>query len=138
MECIVRSFHRRKGLDHFAYLEWVTNDTFQLQRLAHEELGCGRWESGADDIPRTAMGDRLALLDVSDLEHPKLQKVSTSVDASPIPELVEGHEHENYSVDEACSRGNSQRHHASLESSSGYFPLQLETLGRSITPETLD
>lgn len=138
MECIVRSFHRRKGLDHFAYLEWVTNDTFQLQRLAHEELGCGRWESGADDIPRTAMGDRLALLDVSDMEHPRLQKLSTSVDARPTPGLEEDHQHEHYSVDEAFSQGNPQRNDASSERSSEYFPLQLETLGRSVTLETLD
>lgn len=138
MECIVRSFHRRKGLDHFAYLEWVTNDTFQLQRLAHEELGCGRWESGADDIPRTEMGDRLALLDVSDLEHPRLQKVSTSVDARVTPELDEDYQHEHRSVNRASSRDDSQRHHASSKRNSGYFALQLETLGRSVTPETLD
>lgn len=84
------------------------------------------------------MGDRLALLDVSDLEHPRLQKVSTSVDARPISESGEGHEHGHHSVDQACSQGNSQRHHASSDRSSGYFALQLEPLGRSITPEILD
>lgn len=44
----------------------------QLQRLAHEELGCGTW-IGGDRFPiTTAFGEKLAVIDISDPGHPKL------------------------------------------------------------------
>lgn len=48
------------------------NQTFQLQRLAHEELGYGTWTHAADSIPTTQRGEKLALIDTSDPDHPIL------------------------------------------------------------------
>ena len=48
------------------------NQTFQLQRLAHEELGYGTWTHAADSIPITQRGEKLSLIDTSDPEHPIL------------------------------------------------------------------
>jgi hypothetical protein len=57
----------------FAGLEWITNDTLQLQRLAHEALGAGVWEGACDDYPRTRNGNQLAALDITDQKHPLLR-----------------------------------------------------------------
>ncbi|CAJ2503206.1 Uu.00g106000.m01.CDS01 [Anthostomella pinea] len=46
-----------------------------LQRLAHEELGIGRWTRGDEAVPVTKVVTNLALLDVSDVsdvKHPRL------------------------------------------------------------------
>lgn len=48
------------------------NQTFQLQRLAHEELGYGTWTHAADSIPTTRRGEKHTLIDTSDPDHPIL------------------------------------------------------------------
>lgn len=57
-------------------LEWVSNETLQLQRMAHEELGLGSWSgtATASSIPITAPGEQLATLDISDKRHPILKR----------------------------------------------------------------
>ncbi|CAI9636105.1 unnamed protein product [Alternaria burnsii] len=57
----------------FASIEWVTSDTWQLQRLAYEAIGAGQWEGACDDYPRTRKGDLLAVIDISDEKHPILR-----------------------------------------------------------------
>ncbi|KAK8173924.1 hypothetical protein IWX90DRAFT_157565 [Phyllosticta citrichinensis] len=79
LEPIVSYVQRRRNLDVYARLEWCANGTLQLQRLAHEALGAGTWSDAAEAVPVTAKGDRLAMLDVSDTLHPRLQ--------APPPEL---------------------------------------------------
>lgn len=64
----------------YALLEWKSNATLQLQRLAHEELGLGTWSRAVDDIPVTNRGDTLGVWDGSDREHPRLKRPSTAVD----------------------------------------------------------
>ncbi|RYO01976.1 hypothetical protein AA0120_g1093 [Alternaria tenuissima] len=54
----------------FASIEWVTSDTMQLQRLAHEAVGAGQWVGACNDYPRTRKGDLLAVIDISDEKHP--------------------------------------------------------------------
>jgi hypothetical protein len=63
----------RRGNKPFASLEWITNDTLQLQRLAHEAVGAGDWEGACDDYPRTPKGDLLAVLDTTNTKHPVLR-----------------------------------------------------------------
>ncbi|KAF4541466.1 Cytochrome p450 protein [Lasiodiplodia theobromae] len=78
LEPCVNFIQRKHGLDVYHRLEWATNGTLQLQRLAHEELGLGTWTGAAADVPIVvASGDRqtsckLAMVNVSDVEHPKL------------------------------------------------------------------
>jgi hypothetical protein len=57
-------------------LEWTTNATLQLHRLAQEELGCGTWEDGTDDVPTERTGAMMARLDMKDMKHPVLMKTA--------------------------------------------------------------
>ncbi|KAF9636464.1 hypothetical protein BFW01_g7360 [Lasiodiplodia theobromae] len=69
--CIQRRWGKARG--QYARLEWTATETLQLQRLAHEELGFGgAWTGAAETVPVTAPGELLAMLDVRDLEHPRL------------------------------------------------------------------
>lgn len=63
---------RGKAICHYRHLEWVTNETLQLQRMVHEELGLGTWTETASSIPVTEKDEKLAVLDVSDETHPIL------------------------------------------------------------------
>lgn len=49
------------------------NETLQLQRLAHEELGLGTWTRCDKDVPVTARFERLGVLDVTERTHPRLK-----------------------------------------------------------------
>ncbi|KAF2138635.1 uncharacterized protein K452DRAFT_204656, partial [Aplosporella prunicola CBS 121167] len=55
-------------------LEWLSNETLQLQRLAHEQLGAGTWSgaTGGNLVPVTEHGQLLARLDASNSRHPRL------------------------------------------------------------------
>ncbi|KAF4543485.1 Cytochrome p450 protein [Lasiodiplodia theobromae] len=58
----------------YARLEWSANETLQLQRLAHEELGVGPWEACDSAVPvTTRKGERLGVLDLEDWTHPRLK-----------------------------------------------------------------
>lgn len=72
---ITRHLQRRRRI--FADLEWISNDTLQLQRLAHEAVGAGNWEGACDDYPWTKKNDRLAVLDVTNQKHPLLKMSPT-------------------------------------------------------------
>lgn len=68
------SLTRRKRQSKSTYrsLEWIMNETLQLQRMAHEELGAGTWTGTTDSCPVTLPEQKLAMLDVSDIDHPVL------------------------------------------------------------------
>lgn len=59
-----------------AQMEWIANETLQLQRLAHEELGAGAWSGAANAVPVTKAGETLATLDTTDAYHPRLDSSS--------------------------------------------------------------
>lgn len=61
---------KKFGRGNYQQIEWVSNNTLQLQRLAHEELGCGTWAGG--NFPITTASETLAVLDISEPGHPKL------------------------------------------------------------------
>ncbi|KAL0258270.1 hypothetical protein SLS55_007443 [Diplodia seriata] len=73
LEPLVIWIQRRRNLDVYARVEWSMNQTLQLQRMAHEELGLGEWECCDADVPRTRRRERLAVLDLDDMKHPKLK-----------------------------------------------------------------
>lgn len=53
--------------------EWFSNDTLQLQRMAHEELGLGEWECcRGKAVPVTQKGQLLGVFNTTDPEHPTL------------------------------------------------------------------
>ena len=61
------------NLSMHAILEWSATSTLQLQRLAHEKAGYGKWDNCDDANPVTMLGETLGLLDVEDLTHPVLK-----------------------------------------------------------------
>lgn len=83
IEFVVGWIQTWKKIGTYQRLEWIINDTLQLQRLAHEELGFGSWTKGAAECPITAPGDRLAVVDVSEPTHPRLQGLAPECKPSP-------------------------------------------------------
>ena len=78
METIVVLLEDR-GIIKASSAEWFNNDTLQLQRMAHEELGLGHWEISKipQNIPVTEKGQLLGVLDCSDRKHPRLVNPAT-------------------------------------------------------------
>ncbi|KAI1147455.1 hypothetical protein F4825DRAFT_471560 [Nemania diffusa] len=68
--------YKRWGYWKYAHLEWATNGTMQLHRLAHEELGFGTWAKGTKEIPITKDSEPLGCIDLTDPEHPVLHRPS--------------------------------------------------------------
>lgn len=73
----------------YAYLEWITNDTLQIHRVAHEgsDKTDGTWSRCTSWVPTTASGVLLSSLDISDLKHPRLpskdqDSITPSLDGS--------------------------------------------------------
>ena len=67
------------------------NETLQLQRLAYEEIGLGTWSGGAKSIPTTLAGEELGVLDLTDLDHPRLSaplSLSQVDDLQKPPEML--------------------------------------------------
>ncbi|KAI1321391.1 hypothetical protein F5Y16DRAFT_405271 [Xylariaceae sp. FL0255] len=65
--------HKTCAYEQYKHLEWTSNATLQLQRLAHEGIGHGgTWTGGTEIIPTTENDELLAPLDISNLEHPVL------------------------------------------------------------------
>jgi hypothetical protein len=81
---ILSILQRRRQFKSAATLEWCVNETLQLQRLAHEELGCGTWSNAAGSVPITLAGERLACLDLTNLAHPKLAVPTTKSEMSTV------------------------------------------------------
>ncbi|GME57641.1 putative cytochrome p450 protein [Neofusicoccum parvum] len=79
LEPIIAFVQRRCKLDAYSRLEWATNETLQLQRLAHEELGMGTWRRCARSVPVTYGDASLAMLDLRDIDHPRLKLPSSPV-----------------------------------------------------------
>ena len=82
LDHILKFLHNRYKYKNYAYLEWTTNGTLQLHRLAQEERDMGTWSGAVDTVPITNGDDMLASLDIVDLKHPILvsQPVSTLVE----------------------------------------------------------
>jgi hypothetical protein len=71
---------RKAGGACYATLEWFATGTLQLQRLAHEGLGYGKWSKCDDEIPISSPNELLAVLDVRNSKHPRLKSSSTPAD----------------------------------------------------------
>lgn len=61
-EPICSCLSRRFKLKEYADLEWKTNATLHLQRMAYQGIASGEWTGQADDIPKTKPGEILAEL----------------------------------------------------------------------------
>lgn len=105
LEFLVDWIQKYRNLSLYKRLEWVTNETLQLQRLAHEELGLGTWTRTAKENPITAPGEQLAILDISEPHHPRLKsstvKFGTASDHEDYPKRS-SEEIINLGMFEAC------------------------------------
>ncbi|KAK8055113.1 hypothetical protein PG993_000340 [Apiospora rasikravindrae] len=79
LESLAACIQKRCHLDPYSRLEWNTNHTLQLQRLAHEGLGLGEWSDCDKTIPVIRIGSQhveLASLDIREKAHPRLLAVA--------------------------------------------------------------
>lgn len=83
----------RHGLDVHTRFEWTMNETLQLQRLTHEELGVGSWKCCDGSVPITEWRDRLAVIDLEDSAHPKLKPPPPLLEEVMLSALAEGNTH---------------------------------------------
>ncbi|KAK8135053.1 hypothetical protein PG984_007065 [Apiospora sp. TS-2023a] len=80
---IMRCLHKRRKYRQYQYLEWRTNGSLQLHRLAQDELGYGNWSGCTNMVPVTRPEDRLADLDINDLKYPRLNRESIMEEIKP-------------------------------------------------------
>jgi hypothetical protein len=74
MEPVLECLHKRRKYKAYSHLEWISNSSLQLHRLAHEELGLV-WSNCDKDIPITSTPeDMLANLDITDPKRPILRR----------------------------------------------------------------
>ncbi|KAI1739076.1 hypothetical protein F4680DRAFT_466641 [Xylaria scruposa] len=74
LEPVSKYLFKRKGCKIYQHLEWTTNATLQLQRLAHEEAGFGTWSSCTGTVPSTETNELLGSLDITNLKHPIIKR----------------------------------------------------------------
>lgn len=82
LEPISGYLFKKQGYKEYAHLEWVTNATLQLQRLAHEEAGKGTWSKCLDMVPVTQADELLGSLDTTDRHHPIIRHTQSGSDRS--------------------------------------------------------
>ncbi|RWA09604.1 hypothetical protein EKO27_g5506 [Xylaria grammica] len=68
-------YNGRRKKQHYANLEWASNTSLQLHRLAHEKLEQGEWSNCVEEIPTTELDVELAGLDVTDPARPTINKI---------------------------------------------------------------
>ncbi|KAI1079547.1 hypothetical protein F5B20DRAFT_571027 [Whalleya microplaca] len=71
-EPILACLYERRKYKEYSHLEWVTNATLQLQRLANEDPDSKVWSCCIEDVPVTQPGVQLGRLDLRDPNHPKI------------------------------------------------------------------
>lgn len=74
LEPLTACLYRRRQYKQYGHLEWVSNATLQLQRLAYEGADAQRWDKCTEDIPVPATNEPLVCLDTRDGEHPRLPR----------------------------------------------------------------
>lgn len=73
--CLYRRDQARKlKRGEYRYLEWASNGTLQLQRLAYQGINSGKWSGYTDDIPMTESGALLGDLTQAYPEEARVQK----------------------------------------------------------------
>ncbi|KAI1741384.1 hypothetical protein F4680DRAFT_464788 [Xylaria scruposa] len=102
LEPIAWLLYRKRGYNQNATLEWTTNTTLQLQRLAHEGSGFGTWSKGTENIPVVKTGDTLGCLDYTNPNHPILSP-APAVDQASLRTVVEESEETSTSETDGAS-----------------------------------
>ncbi|KAI0015357.1 hypothetical protein F4780DRAFT_787088 [Xylariomycetidae sp. FL0641] len=112
LEPISKYLYQKKRYSQYAYLEWHTNGTLQLQRLAHEEKGLGTWSGCLDTIPTTLPDEVLGCLDTSDPNHPVLLGPPKEIDNQGQTPSSAPNSEESTNIEVSTSHGTELSHHA--------------------------
>ncbi|KAI0517573.1 hypothetical protein F5B22DRAFT_654790 [Xylaria bambusicola] len=108
-------------------LEWISNETLQLQRLAYDESGQGEWSKCTDTIPITVPDQKLGSLNLTNLEHPRLSHPRSPRSSKDIPMsslVIQGRNenncnHEELGVNENDENRSNERCEQPLEQREG-------------------
>ncbi|KAI1121648.1 hypothetical protein F5Y10DRAFT_282310 [Nemania abortiva] len=73
LEPVATLLYDKKGYKRYQHLEWTSNATLQLQRLAQEEAGFGIWSNCTGAVPSTEANELLGSLDITNPDHPVLK-----------------------------------------------------------------
>ncbi|KAI4276395.1 MAG: hypothetical protein L6R38_005678 [Xanthoria sp. 2 TBL-2021] len=76
LDTCVRSIRGKKKSNQYKSLQWIVDEKLQLQRLAYEEAGQGRWREGASTVPLTEKDDKIGLPRNANMEHPSLSQLA--------------------------------------------------------------
>ena len=95
LQRLVGHVQREQDLKDYRQLAWKSNGLLQLQRFAHEEAGFGILERCTKDVPVTAKGAVLAILDVNDPKHPVLLKTPVLPLNRPIQPMSQASLHQD-------------------------------------------
>ena len=95
------------GRNKHKSLQWIVDEKLQLQRLAYEEAGQGRWVGGTSSVPLIIGKDeKIGLPRNVDMAHPRLSQQATSKDmdstlhqGTPEAERLMDQKDPNYRVD---------------------------------------
>ncbi|KAF8865654.1 hypothetical protein BDZ45DRAFT_796456 [Acephala macrosclerotiorum] len=83
LETLVGYLQLRFKRGPYHQVRWQLDSTLQLQRMAFEEVGLGRWRGGADDVPVTEMGEEFAPAAEWDEWHPSIRGKYIAKELSP-------------------------------------------------------
>ena len=83
LETIVGFIQRKTDTGDYKRLQWILDEKMQMQRLAYEGAGQGRWRGGANTVPITAFGDVFGIPDLVDKKHPRLDTRGGSPGGGP-------------------------------------------------------
>ena len=72
LETVVGFIQRKMNTGNYKRLQWTLDEKMQMQRLAYEGAGQGRWRGGASTVPVTVYGDVFGIPDHVDKNHPRL------------------------------------------------------------------
>lgn len=104
LEPLASLIQRHFKLDAHPGLEWRTMQKLQLQRLAYEELGYGQWTVGIGGIPITRPGEKMAVLDVSELKKGRFVDPHRHLEAQDGGHLVEQESNDSYEESHAGNK----------------------------------
>jgi hypothetical protein len=108
----------------YSRLEWSSNGTLQLQRLAHEELGLGTWSGCTQDVPTTCDTQMLGVLDIADTSHPVFKSPYTEADVDLTSSDESKEKHRTSHVED--TQNADAKNHSSSNSINGRHTPELE------------
>jgi len=74
LDTIVGFIRRKLDRGDHKRLQWAVDETLQLQRLAFEGAGQGRWSGGTNAVPTTSGNEQLGFGVNSNKDHPRLSR----------------------------------------------------------------